>query len=147
MPRWIADACRTAGQDPPTGRGAVVRSILLSLACKYRWVMDHLEQVTGRALEAVYVTGGGAKNTLLCQLTADVTGRPVHAGPVEASALGSVLVQARAAGLFGSLAEMREAALVTARPRAYEPAPERDRSAETYQRFLEVTGLRIPAPA
>ena len=148
MPQRIAAACRRTGQDPPDGRGAVVRSVLVSLACKYRHVIEHLEHVTGSPLEAVHLLGGGAKNALLCQLTADLTGRQVLAGPVEASALGNVLVQARAAGLLSSRAEMREAALAAARPTTYEPAESgRDRHEGTYQRFVETTGLPTPAPA
>lgn len=147
MPRRIVGKWRRTGQDQPEGRGMVVRSVLVSLACKYRCVLDQLEHVIGRELEAVHVIGGGAKNTLLCQLTSDLTGRPVLAGPAEASALGSVLVQARAVGLFGSLREMREAVSATAQPKHYEPGPERERHEAIYQRFLEVTGLQTPARA
>ena len=70
--------------------------------------------------------GGGARNELLCRLTADVTGREVLAGAVEATALGNVLVQARAAGELGSLADMRAVAAASARPRVHEPAADRD---------------------
>jgi rhamnulokinase len=86
----------------------------------------------------VHVIGGGARNALLCQLTADVLELPVLAGPVEATALGNVLVQARGAGLVGSLAQMRKLASASARPTAFEP--QADRSAD-YERFLAVTGL------
>jgi rhamnulokinase len=89
-------------------------------------------------VRCVHVIGGGARNTLLCQLTADVLELPVLAGPVEATALGNVLVQARGAALVGSLAEMREIASASARPEAFEPRA--DRSAD-FERFLAVTGL------
>ena len=95
-----------------------MRSIYVSLACKYRLVLERLEAASGREVRTIHVIGGGARNELLCQLTADITGREVLAGPVEATALGNVLVQARAAGELGSLADMRavSAASVRARP-------------------------------
>ena len=93
-----------------------MRAILVSLACKYRWVLERLEAVTGREVRRIHVVGGGARNALLCRLTADVTGREVLAGPVEATALGNVLVQARAAGELGSLADMRAVAAASAEP-------------------------------
>jgi rhamnulokinase len=96
----------------------------------------------------VHVVGGGARNALLCQLTADLCGLELLAGPDEATALGNVLIQARAAGdLGGSLAELREVAAASMETVAYEPAG-RQQAAETYARFLAVTGLdaEIPRP-
>jgi rhamnulokinase len=87
----------------------------------------------------IHVVGGGARNALLCRLTADLCGREVLAGPVEATALGNVLVQARAAGELGSLGELRDVAAAAADPVVHEPAGDD----ETYQRFLAVTGLPI----
>ena len=138
MPRLIAAACTEAGQDAPEGRGEIVRSVLTSLACKYRLVLERLELVTGREVELVHVIGGGARNELLCRLTADLTGRPVLAGPVEATALGNVLVQARAVGELGPLPELRAVAAASADPAVFEPADEVD---GIYDRFLSVTGL------
>ena len=135
MPRRIADACGIEPDD----RGAMVRAILVSLACKYRWVLERLEAVTGREVRRIHVVGGGARNALLCRLTADVTGREVLAGPVEATALGNVLVQARAAGELGSLADMRAVASASADPVVFEPAGDDG----TYRRFLDRTGLQI----
>ncbi len=137
MPALIVAACTEAGQPAPEGRGEVVRSALTSLACKYRLVLERLELVTGREVEVVHVIGGGARNELLCRLTADLLGRPVLAGPVEATALGNVLVQARAVGELGSLAELRAVAAASADPVVYEPAGDAD---GVYQRFLSVTG-------
>jgi rhamnulokinase len=136
MPARIAAHCERSGQRAPATPGETVRAILVSLACKYRVVLRSLEHVTGRQVRCVHVIGGGARNALLCQLTADVLELPVLAGPVEATALGNVLVQARGAGLVGSLAQMRELASASAHPTAYEP--EADRSAD-YERFLAVT--------
>ena len=146
MPARIADACERSVQAPPRGVPAVVRAIVVSLACKYRWVLDRLESVTGRDLRRIHVIGGGARNALLCRLTAEVTGREVLAGPVEATALGNVLVQARGAGELGSLADLRAVAAASARPVTHEPA---DPSAAegTYRRFLDLTGLGAPTTA
>jgi rhamnulokinase len=140
MPARIAEACAAGGQGEPEGHGEIVRSILVSLACKYRLVLERLERVTGREVEVVHVIGGGARNELLCRLTADLLGRPVLAGPVEATALGNVLVQARAVGELGSLADMRAVAAESADPAVFEPAADGD---ETYQRFLAVTGQNV----
>jgi len=136
MPARIAAHCERTGQRAPDAPGETVRAILVSLACKYRVVLRSLERVSGRRVRCVHVIGGGARNALLCQLTADVLELPVLAGPVEATALGNVLVQARGAGLVASLAQMRELASASARPTAFEP--QADRSAD-YERFLAVT--------
>src|SRR3954454_23216205 len=96
-------AGRRGGQREPRDRGEVVRSILVSLACKYRFVLERLEAVTGRELTCVHVIGGGARPRHPCRLTAEITRREVLAGPIEATALGNVLVQARAAGELTTL--------------------------------------------
>ena len=144
MPARIAAACERSGQPAPAGTGAVVRSILVSLACKYRWVLERLEAVTGREVKRIHVIGGGARNALLCRLTADICGREVLAGPVEATALGNVLVQARAAGELGSLAELREVAAASAQPTVIEPSAGHE---ALYERFLDVTALGTPTTA
>jgi rhamnulokinase len=118
MPALIADACGRREMS----RGETVRSIYVSLACKYRLVLERLEAASGREVRTLHVIGGGAQNTLLCQLTADVTGREVLAGPVEATALGNVLVQARASGELGSLADMRAVSAASSKPVHYEPS-------------------------
>ena len=78
----------------PPAVGAFVRCCLESLALKYRWTIDRLESILGTTIRTIHVVGGGSKNTLLCQFTADACGRPVHAGPVEATAIGNILMQA-----------------------------------------------------
>ena len=98
MPGRIAHACRRTGQDPPADPGATVRCILDSLALAYRRTIAEVQELSGRHVDTVHIVGGGARNALLCQLTADACGLPVVAGPVEAAALGNVLVQARALG-------------------------------------------------
>jgi rhamnulokinase len=146
MPRLIASACADAGQAEPSGPGELVRSILVSLACKYRLVLERLQQATGRKINSLHVVGGGIRNALLCQLTADVLGLPVLAGPEEATALGNVLVQARACGEVGGLAQMREMAAASVTLDRYEPTGGRPAD-ETYERFLSVTGLTAGRPA
>ena len=99
MPALIAEAVG-ARAEPRRDRALDLR---LAARRKYRDVLERLEAASGREVRTIHVIGGGARNALLCQLTADVTGREVLAGPVEATALGNVLVQARAAGELGSL--------------------------------------------
>jgi rhamnulokinase len=138
MPGRIAAACRAGGQAAPGSRGEIVRAILESLACKYRWVLERLEAVSGRSVRRIHVIGGGARVAQLCQLTADLTGREVVAGPVEATAQGNVLVQALGAGELGSLADLRAVAAASADPETY--APSGGDADATYDRFLSVTG-------
>jgi rhamnulokinase len=146
MPSLIASACADAGQAEPSGPGELVRSIVVSLACKYRVVLERLQEVTGHRINSLHVVGGGIRNTLLCQLTADVLGLTVLAGPEEATALGNVLVQARACGELSGLAQMREMAAASVQLDRYEPTGGRPAD-ETYERFLSVTGLTAGRPA
>ncbi|MEA2317222.1 MAG: rhamnulokinase [Solirubrobacteraceae bacterium] len=147
MPGLIAAACRRSGQREPAGQGEVMRSIMVSLACKYRLVLERLEAVTGREVSCLHVIGGGAQNALLCRLTADITGRDVLAGPIEATALGNILVQMMAAGEIGSLAQAREVAAASTEPILDRPSADRDGADATYRRFLDVTGLGAVAAA
>ena len=122
MPARIRQACRTSGQAVPESPAALVRCVLESLAAAYARTLDEAERLTGRRVEVVHVVGGGAQNTLLCQLAADACGRTVLAGPVEATALGNVMVQARTAGsLSGSLEELRRSTAAQLDLRRYEP--------------------------
>jgi rhamnulokinase len=124
MPARIARACSATGQTPPQSQAETVRCILDSLALAYRRTVRRAAELSGREVEVVHLVGGGARNTLLCQLTADACGVPVVAGPVEAAALGNALVQARAAGvLAGGLAELRALLCSTQEVRTYRPAP------------------------
>ncbi|MGW5132096.1 rhamnulokinase [Streptomyces sp. NPDC004135] len=107
MPERIAEACRASGQPVPRTPGEVTRCILDSLALAHRKAVEDAQRLAGHAVDVVHVVGGGTRNALLCQLTADACGLPVVAGPTEAAALGNVLVQARAHGLVGDLAGMR----------------------------------------
>jgi rhamnulokinase len=106
MPARIAAYCTRTGQRPPPGRAETVRCVLESLALGHRAAIRDAVRLSGRPVEVVHVVGGGARNALLCQLTADACGLPVVAGPVEATAIGNALVQARAHGFTGDLREL-----------------------------------------
>jgi rhamnulokinase len=124
MPARIAAACTESGQTPPQSQAETVRCILDSLALAYRRSVRRAADLSGRDVEVVHLVGGGARNTLLCQLTADACGLPVLAGPVEAAALGNVLVQARGLGvLSGGLPELRALLRNTQDAQLYLPTP------------------------
>lgn len=121
MPARIADYCRRTGQAPPSTPAATVRCILDSLALAFRATVHEAQQLSGRDVDVVHLVGGGAQNELLCQLTADACGVPVIAGPVEATSLGNLLVQAHANGDVRDLVEMRALVAASQPTRRYEP--------------------------
>jgi len=124
MPARIAAVVRAGGAEPPRARAAFVRTIVESIAQAFAEALSTAAALTGRPIDAIDLIGGGSLNRLLCQATADRSGLPVLAGPVEATALGNVLVQARAAGAFGSdasLEALRELVLRTHPPVRYQP--------------------------
>jgi len=121
MAAAIMEFCRNTDQPLPQSIGAVVRCILESLALKYCWVLKRLEALAGRSFTKIHIIGGGSRNRVLCQLTADITGLPVVAGPVEAIVIGNLLVQAMAAGTIADLAEGRALIRSSFPPEIYEP--------------------------
>jgi rhamnulokinase len=121
MPARLLTYCAKTEQAPPTNEGAIVRCALESLALKYRWTIERLEEILGSAIKTIHVVGGGSRNGLLCQLTADACGRPVLAGPVEATAVGNVLIQAMGRGRISSLADARGIVLRSFPVTVYEP--------------------------
>ena len=122
MPARIAAACRAAGQPEPASRAETVRCILDSLALAHRRAITQVQELAGRHADTIHLVGGGSRNDLLCQLTADACELPVVAGPVEASAVGNILVQARALGLApDDLDGMRALVRATQPLRRYEP--------------------------
>jgi rhamnulokinase len=104
MPPRIAALAVEAGRAEPTTRGAIVRAVLDSLAAAYVDAVDAAAALAGVTVDAIRIVGGGSQNALLCQLTADRSGRPVYAGPMEATAIGNLVVQLWAAGLVQDLA-------------------------------------------
>ena len=122
MPARIDEACRRTGQAPPPTRPALVRCILDSLAAAFARAVRDAGRLSGTSADVVHLVGGGARNALLCQLTADACELPVLAGPVEATAIGNVLVQARARGLIaGDLETLRALVRATQEIRRFEP--------------------------
>lgn len=108
MPRRIANWFEEHGEPAPESRAALVRSILESLACTFAVTIEKARELTSATISVIHLVGGGSLNTVLCQLTADRTGLPVVAGPVEATAIGNVLIQARSSGLVrGDLESLR----------------------------------------
>ncbi|MEO1999658.1 MAG: rhamnulokinase family protein [Planctomycetaceae bacterium] len=121
MPEAIRTWCRDSGQAVPETEGQIVRCALESLALKYRLVLTWLEELSSVPVEVIHIVGGGTQNTLLNQLTADACRRTVITGPIEATGLGNVLLQARAAGEVASLSEMRDIVRAGADIRVFEP--------------------------
>lgn len=121
MPTAIRDYCTKTGQTVPNSEGAVIRCALESLALRYRMVLGFLEELIGGKIETIHIVGGGTQNRLLCQMTADACGRRVVAGPVEATAIGNVMMQAVAQGAIGSIAQAREVIRASFEVQEYRP--------------------------
>jgi rhamnulokinase len=140
MPQAIQTYCKRTGQAVPESPAGILRCIFESLALKYRWVLECLEEMLGYKLEIVHVIGGGSQNQLLCQLTADATGKQVLAGPIEATAIGNALMQAVSLGFIDSLATGREIVARSFPLRDYQPEAA-DGWDDVYGRFTELIGL------
>jgi len=136
MTAAIASYCRQSAQPEPETRAAFARAIFESLALKYRLVLDRLEELTGRRFTELRVVGGGSRNRLLNQLTADATGRVVLTGPGEATALGNVAMQMVATGAVTSLGEARRTIARSFPAERFEPAAT-ERWEAPYRRFLD----------
>ena len=121
MPAAIRAYCERTGQPAPGDDSAMIRAIFESLALKYRFVLDRFRSLAPFEIECLHVIGGGAQNDLLNRMTADAVGIPVVAGPAEATALGNIMVQARAAGVVSSLAEMRRYIGRSIETKTYQP--------------------------
>lgn len=134
MPEAIATFCRNSNQKPPETRGEFLRCALESLALKYRAVLEKFEQLRGKPVEVLHAVGGGVQNTLLCQFTANAIGKPVIAGPVEATAIGNILVQALATGDIASIEEARDIVGHSYKTVIYEPQ-NTEQWDDVYKRF------------
>jgi sugar (pentulose or hexulose) kinase len=121
MPERVRAFCRQSGQPVPETVGQVMRTIYESLAFKYRWALDRMIATSGKRVDVMHVIGGGSRSALLCQMTANATGRPVVAGPAEATALGNALVQLITLGELPSLAAAREVVGRSSQMVRYEP--------------------------
>jgi len=136
MPSAIAAYCSRTGQPDPATPPEFTRAILVSLAFKYRAVLQSLEELTGNRFDEIRVIGGGSKNRLLNQLTADATGRPVIAGPAEATALGNIAMQMLATGAVSTLAEARQVIDQSCETERFDPR-DTDRWDAHYTRFRD----------
>jgi rhamnulokinase len=134
MPRQVADYCRKTGQQPPATCGEYARTILESLALRYRQVLESLQKLGNRKIDTIHIVGGGSRNMVLNQFVADCTGRRVIAGPSEATAIGNVLVQALGAGELKSLDDVRAVVRRSFAPVTVEPHPSKDWD-QAYERF------------
>jgi rhamnulokinase len=138
MPQRIRDYCRKTGQPAPETQGQIGRVIFESLALKYRLTLADLAEITGRPVKTLHIVGGGSQNRLLCQYAADACGIDVVAGPVEATALGNVLVQLMGLGRVSGLEQAREIVRRSFKLLRYEPAPDPgwDEAAERLRKLI-----------
>jgi rhamnulokinase len=137
MTREITGFCKMTGQTEPSEPGQFVRIILEGLAFKYRMVLDQLREVSGKSLGKIHIIGGGSQNELLSQFTANATGVPVVTGPVEATAIGNLMVQAMAKGHVSSLDEIREVIRNSFDLKTFLPENQSEWE-KGYQRFLDI---------
>ncbi len=139
MPQAIREFCGSSGQTVPESEGAVLRCALDSIAMKFRHVLGMCEQLAGNRIETIHIVGGGTRNRQLCQAAADACGRRVVTGPVEATAVGNIMLQAVADGAVGSIHEAREVIRRSFPMEEYEPKETAAWDA-AYERFLGVLG-------
>jgi len=139
MPARVHAFCQATGQATPESKGALIRCLLEGIALKYRWVLERLEEILGYRLDPIHIVGGGTRNRLLSQFTADATGRRVVTGPAEATAAGNAIMQAMALGHVASLDEARAVMRDSFDVQTFEPG---DRSGweEAYVRLLALMG-------
>jgi len=135
----IQTLCRAAGEPAPEGVGPLARSVFESLAMAYRVCVEQLERLTGRSVGRIHIVGGGVQNRLLCQMTADASGRTVYAGPVEATAIGNLLIQAVALGSVADLDAARGIVRATFPLEDYTPKDQAEWAA-AWERYGELTG-------
>lgn len=140
IPKRIQTYCRKTVQKTPETKGEILRCIYDSLAMKYRYAIAQIEQCTEKQYSTLHIVGGGVKDTLLCRLTADVCGKTVVAGPVEATVYGNLVLQLLATGEIRTLAEAREIVRHSDSVQTYLPNAQTNTEA-AYKTFLEVTNL------
>ena len=137
MPEKIRKFCKKSGQIVPSNDGEVTRCIFESLALKYRWVLDIVEKIKGAKSDILNVVGGGSKNALLCQMTANITGKTIIAGPDEATAIGNIMMQALADGMFSSMEEGKKVISASCELKSYNPQNEEEWN-EKYAKFMKI---------
>jgi len=142
MTAAIRDYCAKTSQIAPATEGAIVRTALESLALRYRMVLGYLEELVGSRIETIHIVGGGAQNRLLCQMTADACNRRVIAGPVEATAIGNLMMQAVALGTIGSIAQAREIVRTSFAAQEFHPKPSQAWN-DAYGRFEQLVAREL----
>jgi sugar (pentulose or hexulose) kinase len=140
MPEKINNFLSETGQKTIDNKGQMVRAILESLAFKHRWVLERLEEITGNSINCLHIVGGGIQNELLCRFLADAVGKKLLAGPMEATAIGNILMQAKAAGQIESLAQARRIVCNSFELKEYQ-AKERSTWEGEYKKFRAAAGL------
>ena len=133
MPKRINDYLAKTGQQKIEGKGQMVRAILEALAFKYRWVIEKIEDITDKKIDHLHIVGGGIQNELLNQFAANATGKKIIAGPIEATATGNILMQAKATGQIKNLAEARKIVRNSFNLKEYKP-----KDTSTWQQRYEI---------
>jgi rhamnulokinase len=138
MPAAIRDFCQATGQPVPETEGQVIRTALESLALRYRMVLGWLRELTGADIQTIHIVGGGTQNRLLCQMAADACNCQVITGPVEATAIGNIMMQAVSSGDVGSIAEARAVIRASFGMETYQPR-QPDPWNAAFERFAKLT--------
>jgi rhamnulokinase len=143
MAERIRNYCAETNQTVPQTRGEVVRVVLESIALKYRWVLERLQELTGKQFAPIHIIGGGTKNRLLNQFTADATNQVVVTGPIEATAIGNILMQSVGLEHLGSLADARAVVRASFDVQEYHPSSTDgwDEAYTTLLNLIERTGI------
>ena len=137
MPEKIQQFCKETGQTVPESKGEIVRCIYECMALKYRWSFERLEEIQGHSLDVLHMVGGGIKNRMLNQFTANVLKKPVICGPIEATAIGNLMVQAMALGEVKNQGEMRQLVKDSFPTEDYLPR-NTDAWDDAYERYLKI---------
>jgi rhamnulokinase len=138
----IRKYCVATKQEVPESVGQIARCIYDSLALKHRWALERLEEVKGAPIDTMNIAGGGSANELLCQLSADATGKPVIAGPAEGACVGNLLMQATALGKLSDVGELREVVRRSFELKEYTPHPTQEWQ-DAYGRLLGYMGMEV----
>ena len=138
MPKRVSQYLEKTGQKTTDDKGQLIRIVLESLAFRYKEVIEKAEAVTDTKLDCIHIVGGGIQNELLCQFTANATGKQVITGPIEATAIGNILMQAKATGQIASLAEARKLVAKSVELKEYQPADAKLWQ-QKYEQFAELT--------
>jgi len=138
MSMRIAEYCKQTGQRPPSNLPEMARTIFESLAFKYRWVIEKIEEISGRKVEVIHIVGGGSRNQLLNQLTAEITRRRVIAGPSEATTIGNAIVQMIALGEIEDIKRARRIISRSFELKIYEPRLDENLINESYEKWKRI---------